>query len=601
MDWKRTFLLFLLALLPFLPTLRAGFLNWDDDLYLTENPDVTSPDGWSHVLSRFASDANVYPTVFASFRWEHFLWGFHPMGYHAVNVLLHGLVTVLLFFLLVRLGVAERMAWWSGLLFAVHPMQVATVAWVSERKSLLGVAFLLAAWLAYLYPALDSRFRGNDGKLFPRLVAWSSLPLAALSYLSKSSLVVFPVLLLVTDLSMGKRSRRPLLWWFHLGVSVALAWVYSAREVGNELGFLERLSVVPKAFFHYLATWAFPLHLGGIYPLWKSGPIGAGGVGLALGLLALLLAVVAFRESIGRVEWLGLLFFVVPIAPSLGLIAFGYQKHSMVSDHFAYLAISGLSLLLVSVLGRATRKSIMPFTVACTCLALAWGALSWRQCGFWKSSEVFWRRTLVLNPESWAAHQNYATWLDSQGKTEEALHHYERSVEIDPEEPIGWINLGRALIRAGLLDGAEESLERALRLNPYYAETYSFLAEVHGRKGEARKVLETLQEGYEKRPDSEEIRLRLASLYLNAASEEVRDASRAAALLEPLANRPNGPFWLEAMGVLVDALGRQGKTEEALAIEEKRLKLLPEGEGRIESQRRVSFLQRGLAPPAASK
>jgi hypothetical protein len=475
--------LFVFACLPFLPTLRAGFLNWDDDFYLTENPDIVSPEGWRNTLSRFTTDANVYPVVFASFRLEHRLWGFHPLSYHSANVILHGLVAVSGFILLLALGAPKRVAWGAALLFAVHPMQASTVAWVSERKSLLGTFFILWSWIVYI--------RANRAEPDPpnRPVGFTlSWILALLGYLSKSSLVVFPWLLLVTERIRKEPIRMGA--WVHVALAGMVGVIYAGRETGPDFSLPERLFIACRSFWYYAIRSFFPAPDGGVQPKWDTSAvslanwIALGGVLLSMG------ALYRYRKKLSAIEWIGAAIFLVSLAPSLGFLTFGYQQHAYVSDHFAYSGLLGLALFAVSVLYRITVPNSTAQAGLLASIVVVLSSLSWAECEVWRSSENFWRATIGTNPNSWVARQNLATELDRQGRIQEAQDSYREAVRLEPENPVGWINLGRSQIRSGSEEQALESLNRAIDLNPHYREAYGFLAEALSRLGRFEEALE---------------------------------------------------------------------------------------------------------------
>jgi hypothetical protein len=489
--------------------LWGDFLNWDDDAYLYENPAVISSQGWREMAHNWTRDANVYPVVLASFRFEYQLWGLDPSGYRAVNLVLHGVVSLLVFGLFRRMGVPVPLAWWAALLFAVHPFQVATVAWVSERKSLLGCFFLLLALIAALTSSRPGFVRrreegtdqtgGMEEEAFhrSRFLAALSFPLAILAYLSKSSLVVFPLLLAATfwtssRLSAGEDtvdSPSRIRWgWIetilvaaHLLLAAVFGWIYSGREIGPELPFSDRLSLVPQTLSHYLLKYLVPINLGGIDPTLGPG-WRAWQVWVSISLLTILGALMfRYRTRLGPVTVWGAFWFLIAIGPSLGMLRFGYQRHSFTSDHLAYLAVVGLTVPFVSVVDRFTpakpylRNGFLGGVVA------IWMGLSFLNTFHWLNPESFWSWTLKKNPQSWVAHLNYATYLDTQGETEEAVEHYRRSVEIAPSDPVGWINYGRILIKEGDYAAAKVALEKARDLNPDYPQIDSLLSEAWRR------------------------------------------------------------------------------------------------------------------------
>ncbi|MCA9414294.1 MAG: tetratricopeptide repeat protein, partial [Candidatus Omnitrophica bacterium] len=522
-----------------MPVLKAEYLNWDDDIYFTANPDIESAHGWSSQFARFTTDANVYPIVFGSFKIENALVGKNARVSHAINLVLHGLVSVSAFFLLCRWVPDWRIAFWASLLFAVHPLQVSTVAWVAERKSLLGSLFFLWALIA-----ADSK---------KAWIVWGSLLLAGLGYLCKSPLVVFPAILVVADLFLRPgQGRRWALWGAHAGLATVFAWVYSGREVSQSLSLGQRLELVPASLGHYLEKWVCPIQMLTIYPKWDLTGAPVEMIGW-IPIVGVVLLMVLFRKRIDPLEWFGVLLFAITLAPALGFVSFGYQKHSFVSDHFMYLPLLGLAIVLSFLMTRISIGRGFLFPAICLFLVLMWALVSWRQCGVWRNPVAFWQSVLHADETSWVAHENLATYLDGEGELEEAAHHYRRAVEIDPEEPIGWINLGRNQILRGEYEEAVHSLARAIDLNVYYVEAHLFRAEAFLRMGEEQKAVDQFHSAIAVRPGNVEARLKIADLLLHAKNPDVRSPDQAIRWLRPFIDAPPSPSALVAWKFLAEA------------------------------------------------
>ena len=589
-------LLFLLSILPFLPTLKATYLNWDDDVYFTENPDIDSPQGWEHYLDRFARDANTYPMVFASFKLENALYGKTPTVSHAINLLLHGLVSVTAFFLLVRWVPDPKIAFWAALLFAIHPLQVSTVAWVAERKSLLGSFFFLLALIA-----------GTPPRNRPGVRIWLTLPLAVCAYLCKSPLVVFPLVLLIaqwvsarTTTPNPERFGRAFwgVWFLHFLTALGFAWIYAHREVGQSLSVREKLELVPRVFWHHLSSWAFPIHLLPVYPKWN---LGEGPLPLWewLGLFLILVFVIGLRKRIDPLEWFGGLFAAITFFPASGLVSFGYQKHAYVSDHFMYLPVLGLAVILSSLMTRISLGRKFFFPILCSGLTFLWGLVSFQQCHVWRTPASFWGAVLRADDRSWIGHENLATYLDQEGEIEKAYEHYQRAVEINPEEPVGWINLGRNLIRQRRYQEAAHALARAIDLNVFYVEAHLFRAEAFLRMGEEQKAVDQFHSAIAVRSGNVEARLKIADLLLHAKNKEVQNPEQALRWLRPFEDAPFSPSTGFAWGLMAEAHARMGDFDQAIAIEKKHLEKVssdPPSKEAVAVKRKIGFYQRGFVP-----
>jgi tetratricopeptide (TPR) repeat protein len=447
-------------------TLGHGFVHFDDHLYVTENPNVRAGLGWQTL--RWALTAhqvgNWHPLTLLSHALDCELYGLNPAGHHATSVLLHAASAVLLFLLLARATAAPGRSWLVAALFAVHPLNVESVAWVAERKNVLSTLLMLAtlcAWGGYLRRPALARYL--------LVLLWFGLGLAA-----KPMLVTLPCALLVLDfwpLGRMRGSRPPAggLGLPLLALSLLDSWVTLAAQQADlafaslaEIPFSLRLENAIHAYGAYLWKALWPsrltllyLHPGDTLPLWQ--------VGAALALLAALSAL-AWRERLRRPYLVtGWLWYLGTLVPVIGLVQVGDQA---MADRFAYVPLLGPFVM--AVWGAAElaerRRLALRLRAAAAALVLAVLALlSARQIGHWRSNLDLWQHAVEVTPDNPVAEVNAAFALDEAGRSEEALTHYGNAVRLRPGDPLLHYNLASALGRAGRLAEAIPVYEAALR------------------------------------------------------------------------------------------------------------------------------------------
>lgn len=450
------------------PALTAGYI-WDDDSYLTANLNLETADGLRRIWLEPTSNPQYYPIVFTSFWIERRLWDLHPAGYHLVNVLLHGLTAVLFWRLLVRLRVSG--AWFAALLFALHPVMVESVAWVTERKNVLSCAFYVAAALAWF----ERR----------RLLLVTVLFLAAL--LSKSVTATLPAALALIAWWRGERfSKRDfrllaLLLIPALAMGSVTAWM-ERHHVGAQgdswnLDLAQRILVAGRAFWFYLGKLAWPAELTFIYPRWQPEPARAIEWLAPTAAIGLVAALWWLRRRLGRGPLVAILIFGGTLFPALGFFNVYPFRFSFVADHFQYHASLAIFALVAAIgaglvardrLRGAPRRASWGrgVGVAGALIALLLGSSTWRQSRIYAGEETLWTDTLAKNPGAWMAHTNFGAWLDRQGRHDEALVHHLGAVRLRPDLGGGHNNLGVALERAGRFDEARRAYGEALRIEP---------------------------------------------------------------------------------------------------------------------------------------
>jgi len=374
------------TLIAYAPALRAGFI-WDDDAYVSENQTLRSGDGLRKIWFELGATPQYYPLVFTTFWAEYQIWEARPTGYHLINVLLHALSAVLLWRLLRLLGVPG--AWIGAAVFALHPVNVESVAWISERKNVLSGMFYLSSALAYFH--FDARLLSTDAGR-ARIYALS-LFLFLCALLSKTVTATLPAaLLLVIWWKRGRvrwRDFQRVLPFFVLGMVFGLVTAWTERiHVGAtgaswNFGPLDRVLIAGRAVWFYASKLVWPNELTFIYPHWRIDsqiwwqflfPVAA---------LALLAALWFLRGRIGRGPLVAALFFGGTLVPALGFFNVYPMRYSFVADHFQYLAGIGLITLAVAAGTSAIakfdddRKRMTAIVAALVLLVL--GTLTWQQ------------------------------------------------------------------------------------------------------------------------------------------------------------------------------------------------------------------------------
>lgn len=445
------------------PALSAGFV-WDDDGHLTR-PGLRGLAGLARIWTDPSATQQYYPLLHSWFWLQDAVFGRSPAAHHVVNVGLHGLFAWLVWRLGARLGV--RGAGWVAALFALHPIHVESVAWVSEQKNTLSGCFYAGAWLAWL------RYeRAREARWRPWLASFALAVAAALSKSVTASLA--PAILLVTwwrDGGFGWVRRIPaLLPHLAVGAALGLHTAHLEVAVGGADGGLappERLVVAGKDLWFYLAKVLVPAQQCFVYPRWE---IEAGAALAAPALFAALLAATfALRRRLGRSPFAALAYFAGTLTPALGFFDVIPFRFSFVADHFAYLASLGpLALAVGAAHAVAQRRAVRPANLrAALAVVCALGALAtWRHARAFESEERLWRDTVAKNPGAWMAYENLLQLLNGAGRHDEALALAVEALRHHPGRPGVALQEGIALQRAGRAAEALARFERHGALEP---------------------------------------------------------------------------------------------------------------------------------------
>jgi len=465
--------------LAYLPSLGNGFTNWDDTSYVHENPWIAEPSAPLGGLFSAYHMGNYHPLTLLSFVADHALFGLDPRGYHAVNLVLHLLVTAGVF-VLVRLLTSRLDApFVAALLFGLHPLHVESVAWISERKDLLYTLFYLGALICWV---IRNRRRGSAGLYV------ASLLLFVLALGSKALAVTLPVVLLLVDRLLGRaltpRALLDKLPYFAValvGGLVAIDAQASMQAVlGQEVvGLGARAIVGGYGLAMYLGKLVAPLGLSALYP-YPSGlsdglPAGYVAAALVAGLLVLLLLLA--RRRFPRL-FFGGAFFLVTLAPVLQFLPVG---GAVMADRYAYLPSVGISYLVG--LGwsvwaeREGQRTLGRRVVATLLLAylVVLGGLTWQRTRVWHDSVTLWNDVIDKAPTAALAYFNRGSAWGARGDHERAVADFTEVLRLFPTDADSYLNRGRAQDRLGRPDLAVQDFTSAIDLNPDDAASW------HGR------------------------------------------------------------------------------------------------------------------------
>ena len=592
-GWFWALLLVAFVVAAFAQVFRAGFI-WDDESHLTRNVCVIGPLGLKEIWT--TAQAVYYPLVLTTFWALHKFVGLNPFPYHLLNVLLHAASAVLFWRILQLLKVHG--AWLGAALWALHPVMVQSVAWITELKNTQSCVFYLLSILLFLKWAQQER--PVSGAPQPRSRDRSSLDFMLslvffiLATLSKPSVVMLPLVLALCIWWMqGKIRWRDILTLtpFALISALASAWTiweqrFHAHAIGPDWAqtFPERLIIAGKAVWFYLGKLLWPHPLIFIYPRWD---IDSSKVVAYLPLVVAIGGLIALWFV--RAKWHRALFFaagyyVISLFPVLSFFTVFFFRYSFVSDHFQYLASMGPLALagagISTVIGRLckTPRTLASETDAlqgldnhlagsrwrlvlsgglCGILLMSLGFLTWRQTAEYHNLFALYTATLRKNPGCWMAHYNLGILLSDQGEAEKAIGHYRRAVDLRPDYAEAHYNLGRLLVEQGQFDDAIAHYEKAAAINPADAEAQNNLGVTLFGVGRTDDAIAHYQKALEIQPGYAEASCNLANALI--AKGDIDGAiGRYTACLAAI------PDQEEARYNLASALLRRGRVDEAI-------------------------------------
>ena len=565
-------LLVAVILAVFARTLGAGFI-WDDDAHLTANACIVGPEGLKEVWTTPA--ANYFPLVLTHLWVLHAIGGLVPWPYHLANILLHAMAALVLWRVLRELEVPW--AWGAALAWAVHPVQVESVAWISEMKNTQsGLFYLLASacfvrWLRRdATPAFTRRYAG-------------AVVFALLALLSKPSTVMLPVALLLCawwiDPVLSWKRVRWLAPFFLLSAVVSGWTIWEQKFHSGALGpewnvsLLGRLLIAGRAIWFYLGKLLWPADLAFIYPRWSGEASSAAG-GLAwLGLVAAAAFLVSRRRQPAvRAGWFAGAYFVALLFPVLGFFDVYFFRYAYVSDHFQYLASIGPivgGVVAVKILADALRPQPTWLVPALGAFGIAvLGTLSFRQTRIYADERTLWQCTVRQNPACWLGRLRLGMMAIDAGDSAEALAQLSAALQLRPNDPDVYVNLGNALLQANRVPEARQAFEQALRLKPDSAEAHCNLGNAYAQTNQVPAAIQCYEAALRLNP-----KFVVASMNLGSA------LFRSGRVAEAIPRYENAVRWrpnyAEAHSNLGSALLQVGRVHDAIGHYEAALRIKP--------------------------
>ncbi|PZR73182.1 MAG: hypothetical protein DLM73_11325 [Chthoniobacterales bacterium] len=523
-------------------TLHHQFVNLDDGAYVYKNPQVSRGLTTEGIIWAFTHShaANWHPLTWLSHMLDCQFYGLNPGGHHLTNVLLHTANAILLFLVLRQMTGALWRSAFVAAVFAIHPLRVESVAWVAERKDLLsGLFFILTIWAYVRY------VRG------PRSPARYLVVLAmfAVGLMCKPMLVTLPFVLLLLDYwplcrmgpedSGDKKFRIPRevildkLPLLGLAAASCVATIFAQQTALQPLGNISlplRAGNAAMACVTYIRQMFWPSDLAAFYPL-AFRDITASRVLLSLVVLAGI-SIVVFLMRRRRYLVTGWLLYLIMLAPVIGILQVGSQAHA---DRYTYLPEIGLALLLtwtVSDLCARWRYRRLFLSALSLIIVFALTFAARTQASYWKDSETLWIQALSRTSDNLMAELNLGEAVYKLGRTPEAIAHFERALQIDPNQ--GWVysSLGAALLEIGRPDASLVHLQKAIELDPNSSDAHYNLGNTFLQMGRASEAVAQYKRALEIAPDDTETMNNMAWILATSPDALVRDGAKAVQVAE---------------------------------------------------------------------
>jgi tetratricopeptide (TPR) repeat protein len=579
-------LLLLVTLVTYLPALDGQFL-WDDDFHVTA-PALRSLTGLWRIWTDPRATQQYYPLTHSAFWLAYQLWGVHPVGYHLVNVGLHGLGALLLWRILARLAVPG--AWLGAALFALHPVHVESVAWITELKNTLSGVFYLGALLVYLSfdppgapaPVPGGKRGAEDARDWWRYSV--ALGLFVCACLSKTVTVSLPAaILLIHWWKAGRLGWRrhvvPLVPFFVIGATLGLGTAWVERHLvgaeGEDFAFtwVDRGLIAGRALWFYVGKLLWPANLIFNYPRWSIDRSAWWQYVYPAAALAVLGALGALRGRLGRGPLVAALFFGGTLVPALGFFNIYWFLYSFVADHFQYLAsLSLITLAAALIAAGLARLGVWQRPAGhavCAALLLVLATLSWQQAHLYTDLETLYRDIIARNPGGNLAYVNLARRYWQQGRNAEAIEMLRTLIALRPDYAPAYSMLGAIYASQGRFADAIAAYRAALALKPGFAEAHYHLGLAHAAQGRHAEAIAEYQAALALKPTLVEVSQSLAATYADLGQYPEAIATLKAAL----AIMPRYPDVYNNLGLLYR---KQGLLAEAIAAYRAAITLKPD-------------------------
>lgn len=486
-EWLLVAFILVVTFLVFSPVLKCDFVNWDDDVNVTINPNVRElnaasiKDIFSHTVI-----GGYTPLTTLSFAVENQFFGIKPGVFHFNNLLLHLLCTMLVFVFMRKLEANLFISFVVTFLFGIHPMRVESVAWITERKDVLYSFFFLLSLISYI------TFYKSKRLVFYFL----ALSAFIFALLSKIQAVSLPLILLLLDYFFEKKFQFKQVLdkipFFILSLVTGLAGIYflgheGTLETGTVLPFIQRIFIGTYSFCVYLIKSVLPYQLSAIYP----NPEKLSVLYYASALLVLLLAFLIYKSGKHRKDLIfGFLFFLFNVIFILQVVGTG---QTFIADRFTYIAYIGLFFLIAWALNFLYISKWKTYVIILGVVYLAFlGMATWNRTQVWKNSETLFSDVIGKYPKFAIAYNNLGFYYRDQNQYEKAIEAYGKSIEINPQGYVSYNNRGEAYFDRGEIDKALEDMNMAIKLKPDYIKALSNRGAALGSKKEFVLALKDL-------------------------------------------------------------------------------------------------------------
>jgi protein O-mannosyl-transferase len=515
---------------------KFDFVNIDDNVYVTENFNIKSGITLNGIHWAFSTTYAEFwhPLTWLSFLLDYQFYGLHAHGYHVTNLVLHILSALLLFWLFNRMTGAIWKSAFVAAVFALHPLHVESVAWVSERKDVLSAFFWMLTLCLYVYY--------TEKPVIKRyLLVLCSFVLALMS---KPMVITLPVIMILLDYWPLKRfelqKNNMFLWQLKEKLSlIVLSVVFTVitliaqqkpYEQDASFVLVSRLYNVPVTFVTYLEKTFWPHDLAAIYPFSSQIP-GWQAIGALLLIILITIIVIAMAKRMPYL-FVGWFWYSITIAPVIGIMQVGNQ---VMADRYTYLPQIGIAIGLAWGVplffpGEKMRKNIL-FPAMIVFLVIM-SSLTWKQCGYWKNSSNLCNQILRATKDNYVAHLNLGSVLFDEGKTEEAIAHYNEVIRIRPNLSLSYNKRGLAYARLGQYQKAFDDLNKVILLKPDYADAYNSRAIIYNNLGQQQQALKDLNKAIFLKPDHAEASNNRGIIYqiLGQHQRAVEDFNKAISL-----------------------------------------------------------------------
>lgn len=523
----------LLTLIVFLPALQNDFVNWDDPDYILKNDYIkeVTKENIQHIATKPIA-YNYHPLTMYSLMLDYKMWGENAFGYHLVNLLIHLLNTLLIFYFAYLLSRGRvEIALITALLFGIHPMHIESVAWISERKDVLYVFFMTASFIAYL-----QYLRKQKWSYYSFAILW-----AALSMFSKPAAVVIPLLLICIDFYLKRKVRPKALIdkipFFVLALIFGLLTIEAQTSAGGLVGknftIFQRISFVSYGFVMYLVKLIAPLKLAAFYPY----PIATAQESLPFVytimplLAAVVLGFVAWTWKTTRLIVFALLFYFFNIVLVLQFVSVG---KAIIADRYTYMAYTGLFFAIgygFHKLYHSRRAYQQPLKAALGLCILVLGFLSFQQTKTWKNGETMWGNVIELYPNSMVYTTRGDFYVNDQ-QYDKAFADFTQAIALNPREYDAYNLRGNIHRREKRYDEAIADYKKALEIHPRTAKAMLNLGNTYFERNENDKAFELYNQIIQGEPNNANALCNRGAIYFRKAKyeEAVQDLSKAIAI-----------------------------------------------------------------------